>query len=272
MAISSDPSSTVLKPVSGHRRLGSVRAISALVLREMSTTYGRSPGGYIWALLEPVLAIALLTAIFSTGFRTPGLGTSFAIFYATGILPFLMFIQVSAKVAQSVQYSRQLLVYPGVTYIDAIFARFLLNFTTQLLVFFIVVPMILSVQDTRTTFVLPEILLAFAMCAALVMGVGVMNAYLNFRFELWSTVWGVITRPLVLLSGVIFLYDSIPSPYREILWYNPLVHIVGMMRKAFYHSYDAAYVSPLYVFLLSGVLLMMGLIFLRHSYRDLLTR
>ena len=36
-------------------RVQTFRTISALIMREMQTTYGRSPGGYLWAVLEPVL-------------------------------------------------------------------------------------------------------------------------------------------------------------------------------------------------------------------------
>jgi ABC-type polysaccharide/polyol phosphate export systems, permease component len=57
----------------------SFRAIMALILREIATTYGRSPGGYVWAVLEPAAGIALLTLIFSAGFRSPPLGTVFSL-------------------------------------------------------------------------------------------------------------------------------------------------------------------------------------------------
>ena len=46
------------------RRLASARAIGALILREMSSSYGRSPGAYVWAILEPVAGIALLSLVF----------------------------------------------------------------------------------------------------------------------------------------------------------------------------------------------------------------
>jgi ABC-type polysaccharide/polyol phosphate export permease len=104
------------------------RIISALILREIGTSYGRSPGGYLWALAEPVLGIALLTVIFSIGFRTPPIGVNFPLFYATGLLPFLMFVDLSNKVAQAINYSKQLLAYPRVTFIDALLGRFILNF------------------------------------------------------------------------------------------------------------------------------------------------
>ncbi|MBC7312962.1 MAG: ABC transporter permease, partial [Rhizobium sp.] len=31
-----------------------MRIVSALLIREMSTRFGNKPGGYIWALLDPV--------------------------------------------------------------------------------------------------------------------------------------------------------------------------------------------------------------------------
>ncbi len=74
------------------------RVVAALMLREMSTTSGRNPGGYIWSILEPVAGIALMSWIFITiGLSSPGLGTNFAMFYATGLLPFYTCTSSSQK-------------------------------------------------------------------------------------------------------------------------------------------------------------------------------
>lgn len=121
--------STEFKP---HRtRFTTMRAVMALILREISTTYGRSPGGYVWAVLEPAADIALLTAIFSIGFRHPPLGTNFSFFYAGGMLPFLMFVDISGKIGQTIQFSRTLLNYPRVTFVDAILDRLISNSLTH---------------------------------------------------------------------------------------------------------------------------------------------
>ena len=69
-----------------------VRTILALILREMSTTYGRSAGGYIWAVLEPAAGIALLAFAFSLALRAPSLGTNFALFcYNTYLYALFLF-------------------------------------------------------------------------------------------------------------------------------------------------------------------------------------
>jgi len=258
-----------LRRVSARLPFAGSRTVLALMLREMSTTYGRSPGGYLWAVLEPVLAIALLSLVFSTGFRSPSLGTNFAIFYATGILPFQFFIIISGRMAQSINYSKALLAYPRVTFVDVLLARLLLNTVTQMLVAVLIFTGIRMAFDTRTTLEIPRILLSFSMAGVLAVGVGTLNCFLNAMFPLWDRMWSIATRPLFLLSGVIFLYDNIPEPYRGWLWYNPLMHVTGEMRGAFYYSYAADYVMPSYVFGVGLICLLAGLIFLRHFHRDI---
>ncbi|WP_372884146.1 ABC transporter permease [Shimia sp.] len=262
----------VLKSIAQPRRLASLRAIMAMMLREMASSYGRSPGGYLWAILEPAAGILLLALLFSLAFDAPPLGQNFSIFYATGVVPFFAFNEVANKTAAALQYSRQLLAYPRVTFMDAILGRFLLNFLTQMLVGYVVLSGILLLFETRTLIDFPGIALAYAMLAALCFGVGTLNCFLFLRFPVWQRAWAIITRPLMIVSGVIFLFATIPEPYRGYLWYNPLIHIIGQMRKSFYISYSGDYVSPAYVigFGLCGALI--GLLFLRRYYRDLLTR
>ncbi len=259
-----------LRKVNRPLRFGTMRTLCALILREMTASYGRSPGGYLWALAEPVLGIALLSAIFSVGFRSPLLGTNFPMFYATGLLPFLMFSDLSAKTAQAINYSKQLLAYPRVTFIDAILGRFFLNFLTQFLAGAIVLGGIVLIFDTRTTFEVGNVLSALAMAGALGLGIGTFNCFLMSMFPIWQRVYSILTRPLLLISAVIFTLESIPEPYRGWLWYNPIVHIVGLLRAGFYHSYDASYAMPVYVYSIAAVFGLLGLLFLRRYHRDIL--
>lgn len=251
------------------RPFASLRTIAALMLREMVTTYGRSPGGYVWAVLEPVAGIALLTVIFSAGFRSPALGTSFPLFYATGMLPFLMYTDLSGKVALSILFSKPLLAYPAVTYLDAILARFLINMLTQLLVAYLVLFGILTIFDTQVVPDYPTIVQGFALAALLALGIGTLNCYLFIRFPVWQRAWSILTRPMFIISCIFFLFETIPEVYRDVLWYNPLVHVVGMMRRGFYSNYDANYISVTYVVGVSMMCMMAGLLFLHRSHRDL---
>lgn len=255
-----------------HTPFATQRAIMALMLREMSTTYGRSPGGYLWAVLEPVAGIALLTVIFSAGFRTPPLGSNFAIFYATGLLPFLLYTELSNKLAQTMAFSRALLEYPRVTFIDALLARFLLNTITQLMVHFLVIFGCFTLYGPLTSLDFGKILQSYALVLALGFGIGTFNSFMTLAYPIWQTVWAVLNRPLFIVSCLFFLFEAIPQPWSDILWYNPLAHVVGLARDGYYPFYHPTYVSLVYPLAVSALFGIAGLFLLNRYHRDILDK
>lgn len=258
-----------LKEIRKHRSFKSFRSIGALILREMQTSNSRAAGGYIWTIAEPVGGIFLLTLIFSAGFRSPPLGTNFSIFYATGVVPFMAYLDMSSKVANSVRYSKSLMTYPAVTFADALLARILFHCFTNTIVAILIFSGIYIYFETRTD---PQILqIAIGVMMALLFGaaIGSINAFLFEAFSWWQQLWAIIMKPLFLVSCIFFIYDDIPQPYSDWLWWNPLVHIVGQMRYAFYPSYTGYYISYVYVFAVSLVVFALGLFLLNRFYRDL---
>lgn len=248
------------------------RTVVALMLREMATTYGRSAGGYIWALLEPILGVALLSVIFSMAFQKPSLGTNFPLFYATGFLPFTMFNDLASKVAASLRYSRPFLAYPSVTFMDAMLARVILNALTHATVITIVLSAIFMIFRIPVTIDMASIFEALIMTTILAVGVGTCNCYLMTAFPIYERAWSIATRPLFLMSGIFFLYEVMPEKAQDFLWYNPVLHCVGLLRRGIYPTYEANYVSAGYVMMLSFVLMFFGLLLLVRNYRRLMER
>jgi capsular polysaccharide transport system permease protein len=271
------PSAAQVRPAlppadAGPRRFATIRTVLALILREMSTRYGRTPGGYIWGVFEPLAAILVLSVGFSLVIRTPALGTSFLLFYATGYLPFDLYQSVSNTVARAINFSKPLLLYPAVTWVDALLARFLLNSLTSILISILLFSGILAVVDSRATLDLPPIVAAFGLSMLLGLGVGTLNCALSGLFPLWEVAWSILTRPLFIASGIFYLFETLPQLAQDILWYNPLIHIIGMMRTGFYPTYAAPQVEPLYVLIVSLVLLALGQILLGRYHREILNR
>lgn len=254
------------------RFLASLRTITALILREMATTYGRSPGGYLWAVLEPVAGVAVLSAAFSFAFQSPPLGSNFQLFYATGIIPLSIYSSISSRVANSVSFSRPLLTYPSVTFMDAILARFILNMLTQIMVAYLILAGVMLIYDTKVILKLPSVAGALALSGALAMGIGTLNCFLFTRFPLWSQIWGILMKPIFMISCIFMTFDSMPIWARDILWYNPVIHLVGLMRHGFYSSYHASYVSVGYVLVISATCMAAGLMLLRKHQYSLLNR
>jgi capsular polysaccharide transport system permease protein len=241
-----------------------MRVQFAMIMREMATSYGKSYFGYLWAILDPIGAIAILSIAFSLAFGAPALGESFPLFYATGYMPFVIYNTMQQKINGSIRENKQLLFYPRVTYLDAIISRVVLTLVTQLLVAVIVFGGIMIVYDVDAHVDLAAIFIALVAAGVLGLGIGALNSVIVHLFPGWRNMWGILTRPLFLISCIFYLFDSLPTWAQSILWFNPIVHIIGLTRAGFYGSYEGDYISIAYPLIIGGVTFLMGLIMLRR--------
>ncbi|MEP2529990.1 ABC transporter permease [Shimia sp.] len=244
----------------------------ALILREMSTRYGATPGGYIWAVLEPLGAIIILSIGFSLLLRAPSLGNSFLLFYASGYLIMALYMNVSSVVARALNFSKALLLYPRVTWIDAILSRFLLNTLTNVMIAYLLLTGVIWAIDARITVEIAPMALALALAAFLGLGIGTLNCALFGLFPAWINVWGIATRPLFLASGVIYIYEDLPRAAQNVLWWNPILHLTGLIRSGLYITYRPDHLSLIYVCAVAVVSLTLGLILMRRYYKEILNR
>lgn len=248
------------------------RSIIALMLREMGSTYGDSPGGYIWAVIQPIGMILILATAFSLLIKTPSLGSNFLLFYATGFLTYDTYNQLMKAVFDALKYSKAMLAYPRVTWIDAILARFFLNSLTLLTIFSIVITGVLIFIETRTVISILPIILGLSICMMTGLAVGMVNCLLAGLFPIWKVIWRILSRPLFLASGVIFIYEDMPSVVQNILWWNPILHATGLVRTGFYPTYYASYVSLIYCFGTAMFLIALSLLMLWSKHEKILNR
>jgi capsular polysaccharide transport system permease protein len=234
--------------------------VTALVLREM----GSKEGGYLWAIAQPLGGILLLSIVFSLALRTPPLGTSFMLFYASGMIPLTTFRTMSTAISNAITSNRGLLTYPVVTGLDAVLAKFLLTMMTQVVIGVILFVVIIWAAGVYVNLDLGAVSLAMLLAGLLGLGIGTLNCVLFGFFPTWKKVWSVLTRPLMFVSGVLHTFEAAPPAFQKILWWNPVVHIVGVMRAGFYGTYDTSYISIPYVLGVALTTLVIGAYLLRR--------
>ncbi|MEV4606204.1 ABC transporter permease [Neorhizobium sp. LMR1-1-1.1] len=237
-----------------------LRVVFAFVVREIATRYGKSPGGYLWAFLEPIAFIAVMSVILGSIGRIPALGESFPLFYATGFLAYSLYKSVESYVSSSISANRSLLSYPRVAPIDAVVSRFVLQGTTSILVASLILGVILYTLRHPIHIDWIYIFAAVFLAWSLGVGVGMTNCVLFFYYPLYEKAYGVIMKPLFLLSGVFYVPESIPHPYRDYILYNPLAHIIMLFRWAFYGDRGARGVDLMYVATISFTMLFIGML------------
>src|SRR2546423_12416978 len=74
--------------------------IWALALKELRVRYKRSALGFIWALLNPLLMMAILTVVFSNITRLPV--ERYAVFLISALLPWTFFAQAMSYSVDSI--------------------------------------------------------------------------------------------------------------------------------------------------------------------------
>ena len=234
------------------------RVVVALMLREIATRYGRSPGGYIWAIIEPLGNVLILTALFSFMARTPAVGRTFALFFATGFFIFHAYRSTEAYVSKALNGNRSLLTFPVVTPYDVVIARWFLQILTLIVIFpvlFTCVDLFIDETIRMNALILVQ---AFTIACLFALGAAMLNTIIFRKFPFYEKIFRIITGPLLLVSGVIILPENLPHPYGDILAWNPLVHLVAFFRTGFYPVYRAESLDMTYLLVWTVMLLFAG--------------
>lgn len=237
------------------------RIVGALVLRETRTRFGELQLGYAWALIEPLVQIAILVMLFTLIGRHPPLGTSYETFFLNGYVPYAFYLQISGRSAQAISSNRALLSFPPVRNMDTVWARIILETATGLtsLILLIIVFHYLGVPVMPADFL--QYVLGFCSVVALAAGIGLFNAALSPIWSSWMVIYSWITKIQYFLCGIFFLPDLMPPFAREFLAYNPLAHSIIWIREGFYPGYQSIILEKYYpfafaiIFGISGLLL-----------------
>jgi capsular polysaccharide transport system permease protein len=236
------------------------RVIRALIVRETRTRFADHRLGYGWALIEPVLHIALLSATFAVLMQgRPPIGTHFFIFYYTGLIPYHVFVHTSAGMSHAIIGNAPLLQLPPVTSFDVIAARGLLEVITDI----VVAAILLAGFAALGVAAMPDDLwapaLALLVTAALGCGLGFINAVVTVFCRSWEKTYGQVTRVLYFISGIFYVPAMMPDWARDALAWNPLLHAIDWFRAGFFASYQPHWLDRPYLVILAILALLAGL-------------
>jgi capsular polysaccharide transport system permease protein len=234
------------------------RVVGALALREARVTFGAVKLGYFWAIFEPILGTALLTYIFSIITRHPPIGTSFPLFFATGILTINLYQKLSGSLMAVFEGNRGLLAYPLVKETDVVFARFFVIVMTYIFIYIIFFGGLILIDKGHFPNRLDIVLLAILAIALLGLGAGLTNAVIYMLWPTWRRVEAIITRPLFFLSGVFFIPSNFPPKISYWLSWNPILQAIDLLRVGYYRNYHSQSLDVGYLALYVGILLLIA--------------
>lgn len=229
------------------------------MLRDVKTRFGGKAANYLVSILWPLSHIGVLMIIYTFVGRAPPIGDSAALFFATGLLPFMIFQYSSRLMMQAYQMNAPLLNFPIVTFLDIVLARAVLEVITG----FSIIVVLASVLYGLGVDIVPRhpVEAAAALLASLFLavGIGIVNCVITKFVKLWFFGYILLMIVMYITSGILFMVESLPKGYQEILVWNPGVQIVEWFRSAYYEGYGVTTLDRSYVLIIALVALAIGL-------------
>jgi capsular polysaccharide transport system permease protein len=223
------------------------RVLIALIFREAAMRFGSSPFSYVWTLVEPSVLIAiLLFARLYVKNVNPAFGESSVLFLLTGIVALRACRNIINKGGRAITMNRSLFEFGAVKPIDAVLARTILEFTIWLIIltfFFTAVRRIMG-QEVITNFqgLVLSLLLILYFCISMSM----FNATVGALVPIWRSIWKMMSMPLVITSGILYVPSQMPPEILNIIVWNPFLHCVEALRSNSYLDYLSVY-DPYYL-------------------------
>jgi capsular polysaccharide transport system permease protein len=222
---------------------------------------------FVLTVLEPLIVISAFYAIRGVlKQNTPNFGTSLFLFYASGLLPYYLFMRISSKTRAAVAKPNSLL--PGLSALDVFIATALLNAIIYISMMILILwgIWLYGIDDARPA--------SIVTCAAPVglfivlgFGVGMINNVISRFLPMWTMLYQIFTRGLVFLSGVIFIVDLAPIWLRKWMVVNPLSHGVEWFRLGVYGNYPHNSLDRSYLVEWAIIVLFLGFVLDRATMR-----
>lgn len=241
--------------------------IYALLLRELSSRFGKSRGGFLWVLAEPIAHLLMPIMIFGFLRQRMVPGVEYPVFLVYGFLPFLLFKALCLQIMDGVRAGQGILSYRQVLLMDVFIARSLAHAVIQAIVFIVVLTGLgmlgFKVWPPRPA----ELAGVLILTVMLAFGLGLLFAAITSLIPDTRAVVKILFLPLYFISGILFPVTRFPDSWVQWMAINPVLHIVELSRLSGPDGHTPMrYLSLEYPIALALVSTVLGLMLYRRRF------
>lgn len=246
-----------------------VRVIHALMIRELTTRFGRENIGFLWIMAEPLLFAGLVGIIWRFLKGPEEHGVSIIAFVATGYIPLTLIRHVISRSVAAFTVNSSLLYHRQIKVVDFIFVRFFIEMLGAMMAYLLIGVVLIYFGE----FPIPAdmgLFLAGWFCHCLFsLSLCLIIAPLSEISEAIERFVPVTLYVMIPFSGVFTMLSWMTPKARDYLLYSPLVNGMEMMRKGLWGEQVTAYYNPWNPIICSGIATIIGLALCRRVRRML---
>lgn len=204
-----------------------------LAERDVRVRYKQSALGVAWAVLQPLLTMAIFTVIFGRLGRMPSAGQPYAIFSYAGLLPWTFFSSVVTNSSNSLINNPNLITkvyFPRLLIPTSAVGAGLMDLMIASLMLLVIMPFYGARFHLTMIMFLPLAALTAIMSAA----VGIFTSALNVKYRDIRHALPFVIQTWMFLTPVIYPVSFLPQRWRWLLMLNPLSGIIEGFRAAIF--------------------------------------
>jgi lipopolysaccharide transport system permease protein len=224
-----------------------------LAWRDVTVRYKQTALGVLWAILQPVLTMAIFALIFGRLAGVPTDGVPYPLFAFCGLLPWQLFSFALGASANSLVVNERLVTkvyFPRIVLPLASVVAGLVDFALAF-VFLVGLMYYYGVTLTAAILTLPLFVLMTMVAAT---SVGILLSAVNVQFRDVKHALPFLTQIWMLVTPIAYPTSLFPERWRPLFALNPMVGVVEGFRWCLLGRTE----WPGAVLLISGVILLLG--------------
>ena len=240
-----------------------MRIVGALLMREMTTRFGREGLGFAWLVGEPLVFCFGVLAMWTLTKPAYEHGVRLAPFVMTGYMSLILIRHLIGLLSAAIPANLGLLYHRRIKPLHIFAARILLEVGGATLAFFIVYVALLFMGQVSLPHSYLLLIGGWMTTAWLAVGFALVMTGIVMRFEAFERVVGLISYMLIPISGAFFMVAWLPEKAQKIMLWIPFVHGVEMIRSGVFGEFVETHYNVGYAwgcgagFIILGLLLIM---------------
>lgn len=214
-------------------------AVKALITREIKTRFAGGTLGHAWAIILPVSWILAITLFFRWMGRDAPIAVSLPVFLATGMLPYLFFRQIITSMMRSLKTNRHLITMGPIHPEDIFTAIAALEIINAMIVTTIVLAFVALMSGLPPIDAPLTAVWGMMLAVGLGISIGRFASVLSQSSDSAMRLVPIVLRPFFWISGIFFVAAELPQTALNWLWFNPLLHVIEILRSGFFQGFDS---------------------------------
>ncbi|MEO6216846.1 MAG: ABC transporter permease [Sphingomonas sp.] len=245
------------------------RVIFALMIRELTTRFGRENIGFLWVMAEPLLFATLVGFLYRYMIGTEEHGVSVVAFIASGYIPLTVMRNSFGRCLNIFVVNGSLLYHRQVRVLDFIIVRFMIEMIGGMMAYLVIGTILVFFGLFPVPAHIGFLLAGWCLYMLFVFSVCLVIAPASESSETLEKLLPVTVYVAIPLSGTFNMASWLGPKARDIVLYSPLVNGMEMMRYGLFGDTVRPYYDVSVPLGASAVVAIVGLAMCRRVRRTL---